>query len=36
MASGRDVGNARKDIDISKQRHYHIVMHWMSRDSKRQ
>ena len=23
MASGRDVGNTRKDINISKQRHYH-------------
>ena len=23
MASGRNVGNTRKDINISKQRHYH-------------
>ena len=36
MASGRDVGNARRDVDILKQRHYYTVMHWMSRDLKRQ
>ena len=36
MASGQDVGNTRRDVDISKQRHYHAVMHWMSRDLKRQ
>jgi len=35
MASGRDVGNARRDIDNTKQRHYHVVIHWISRDSKR-
>ena len=35
MASGQDVGDARKDVDNTKQRHYHAVMYWMSRDSKR-
>ena len=36
MASGRDVGNARRDVNISKWRHYHAIMHWMSRNSKEQ
>jgi len=27
MASGQDIGNAKKDVDISKWRHYHAVMH---------
>ena len=35
MASGQDVGNVRRDADNTRWRHYHAVMHWMSRDSKR-
>jgi len=35
MASKQDIGNARRDVNNIRQRHYHVVMHWMSRDSKR-
>jgi len=35
MASGRNVGNVRRDADNTKWRHYHAVMYWMFRNSKR-
>jgi len=30
MASGQDVGNARRDVDNARQRHYHAIMHRIS------
>ena len=36
MASGQNDSNMRRDIDGTEQRHYHAVMHRMSKDSRRQ
>ena len=36
MASKWNDSNMRRDIDGTKRRHYHAVMHRISKDSKRQ
>jgi len=36
MASGQNDSNMRRDIDGTEQRHYHAVIHRMSKDSRRQ